>query len=84
MLHVGRQTVGQTDMMKLKVTLCNSVNVLKMCNFVYYYLSSIAREFQRKIIDAWNINGVVEMNKIITILRCRWSGGWLCNGQCTG
>ena len=83
------------DMMKLIVAVCNTVNVLKMSNFIYYYLSSIAREFQCKSFDSQNIDCVVEMNKITTILRfittscscqmgwCRWSRGWLRNGQCT-
>jgi len=60
---------GQTDMTKLKVAVCNSVNVLKMCNFRYYYLSSLAREFQCKITDSRSIDFVVELNKITTILR---------------
>lgn len=86
---------GWTDKMELKVTLCNSVNVLKMCNSIYYYLSSISREFQCKPFDSQNIDCVVETNKITTILRfittssscqtgwCRWSRGRLRNGQCT-
>jgi hypothetical protein len=89
-------TYGWTDTIKLKWLYAILWTCFKMCNFISFYLSSIAREFQCKSFDSQNIDCVVEMNKITTILRfkntscscqmgwCGWSRGWLCNGQCTG
>jgi len=38
LLHADRQTDGQTDMTKLKVTFCNFVNMLKKLSHGYHVI----------------------------------------------